>query len=161
MTTAGGRLDRGRTGGEARSAASIARKRSRRQFPRPSVVAQEMLSLGSSWTLQLLGREGPSNRAGLTRGGRPELTRTMARFVRWVCLIVGMALLADVGAVLAEFARVAAPFGGIPWSWNLLIINIRWVAMAMVGVLLTALSAYLFVKARRRIEREKLPVRRA
>ncbi|GAA0313947.1 hypothetical protein GCM10009087_25400 [Sphingomonas oligophenolica] len=68
----------------------------------------------------------------------------------WTALIVGLQVILLCIATFAEFASVMLPFGGIPYSWNLLWLNLHWLIALFVGLTLTAASAYALVAERRR-----------
>ncbi|HMC92741.1 MAG TPA: hypothetical protein VKI45_09800 [Allosphingosinicella sp.] len=63
-----------------------------------------------------------------------------------LAILGGLALLALVAAMLMDMARVMAPFGGIPWSWDLLEQNPGWAAFALAGVVLLLAGCVLLVR---------------
>ena len=75
----------------------------------------------------------------------------MALLMRWSVLIVGLLLIAIFATVFVTFAVVMTPFGGVPYSWSLLFINIHWIIMLAAGVLLVVSAAAMFRRAKNRI----------
>jgi hypothetical protein len=53
-----------------------------------------------------------------------------------------------VTAVFIGLAVAMGPFGGVPYSWDLLVLNRYWIAMLAAGLLLVAGAARMFVRAR-------------
>jgi hypothetical protein len=72
------------------------------------------------------------------------------RTLSWLVFFVGLALLTRVAATLVHMATVMAPFGGIPWSWDLLRINPVPVAEALSGALLAVAGITLLMAGRAR-----------
>jgi hypothetical protein len=76
----------------------------------------------------------------------------MKRFVRWVALIVGVAIVLYCGALFVGLYRMMESLGGIPYSWDLLRLNAQWVMLAAFGLTLVGLATYLFLNARRKLD---------
>jgi hypothetical protein len=72
------------------------------------------------------------------------------RTLSWLVFFIGLALLARIAATLVHMATVMAPFGGIPWSWDLLRLNPVPVVEALFGALLTVAGITLLVAGRAR-----------
>ena len=77
----------------------------------------------------------------------------MARLVRWFALIVGLVFILAFTVFFIGVFIFMGPFGGIPWSWNLLLLNFRWVVLLLAGILLIGFATYMF----RRSSRQHLP----
>jgi hypothetical protein len=60
----------------------------------------------------------------------------MRRLLSLLAILCGFALLALVAGMLMELARAMAPFGGIPWTWDLLERNLGWAVAALAGAML-------------------------
>jgi hypothetical protein len=72
----------------------------------------------------------------------------MARFMRWLALIVGLLFISAFTILFIALAVTMGPFGGIPYSWNLLFLNAPWVAMLAAGLLLIISAARMFRRAK-------------
>jgi hypothetical protein len=62
-----------------------------------------------------------------------------------LAILCGFALLALVAGMLMELARAMAPFGGIPWSWDLLEGNLGWAVAALAGAMLLLAGLVLLI----------------
>lgn len=82
----------------------------------------------------------------------------MRKLIACCALIIGLILLIDVGAMLFEFAQVLGLFGGIPWGWDLLSSNPRWVGKAVAGTLFTVGGLVFLVHSVRRSSALSPPV---
>jgi TRAP-type C4-dicarboxylate transport system permease small subunit len=63
-----------------------------------------------------------------------------------LAILCGLALLALTATTLMDLARVMAPFGGIPWSWELLEQNPGWAASALAGAMLLLAGCVLLLR---------------
>ncbi|HEY0312536.1 MAG TPA: hypothetical protein VGC56_08575 [Allosphingosinicella sp.] len=63
-----------------------------------------------------------------------------------VLILTGLALLGLVAAMLIDLGRVMAPFGGIPWSSDLLEQNLGWVVAALAGAVLLLAGCVLLLR---------------
>lgn len=73
----------------------------------------------------------------------------MARLFRWSALIAGLVFISAFTVAFMGFAKLMGPFGGIPWSWSLLRLNLPWVLLPVAGILLVSLAMHLFRRSRR------------
>jgi hypothetical protein len=62
-------------------------------------------------------------------------------------LAVGATILSLFALMLALVAAGMKPFGGIPWSWDFIRLNVFWAALLLSGLILTGLAACLFLCA--------------
>jgi hypothetical protein len=73
---------------------------------------------------------------------------------RWLLLSFGILLATLCLAVYVEVYRTMEPFGGIPYSWDLLSLNAGkffvWVAALLAGLAMIALALLSFWRARRK-----------
>jgi hypothetical protein len=68
----------------------------------------------------------------------------MARLLRWFILIVGIAMILMFLAFFASITVMMGPFGGVPYSWSLLSLNLGWVAFLAAGMILVATASWMF-----------------
>ena len=73
----------------------------------------------------------------------------MARLVRWSALVAGVLFILTFTIAFVGFFNLMRPFGGIPWSWNFLLLNAQWVVLPVVGILLVGFAIYLFRRGNR------------
>ena len=72
----------------------------------------------------------------------------MTRFLLWTAQVAGLLILLYCAVMFVAFANAMRPFGGIPFSWDLLRLNLHWAIALLAGIALSGASAWMLGRER-------------